>query len=113
MPAFTKKYTSGDVIKVSFFKHEDDTSGEPRWLICLEDLHDEIIAVPLKSNLSHIIHNPKSFIIQKSSEEGKNMGLANDSLVVPERACKIKKVSGIIHGFCSEELIEKLSELIK
>ena len=64
MSSFNKSYTSGDVILVGFPHEEDKTKGEPRWIICLEDLHDSIIAVPLKSQISHQKNHPDSFIIK-------------------------------------------------
>ncbi|HUX56660.1 MAG TPA: hypothetical protein VMV77_06780 [Bacteroidales bacterium] len=114
MSSFTKYYKAGDVITVPYFPHEEDkTQGESRWLICLEDLGDEIIAIPLKSETTHIKDHPKSFIIEKDSEDGKSMKLQNDSLVVPDRAQRIRKLSAFKHGNCSDELIDRLHGLIE
>ena len=114
MPSFSKAYTTGDVISVAWFPHEDDkTKGEARWLICLEDLENEFLAVPLKSTTEHLTVQPKSFIIKKDSDEGKRMQLLNDSLVVPGRAGVRPKVEALIHGRCSDDLIDKLNELVK
>ena len=114
MSSFVKNYTTGDVISVAWFPHEEDKSqGEARWLICLEDLQNEFIAVPLKSTTAHLVNFSKSFIIKKDSEEGKRMNLLNDSLVVPERARQRCKVLAKIEGHCSAELIDKLNELVK
>jgi hypothetical protein len=114
MSSFSKNYKTGDVISVAWFPHEEDkTLGEARWLICLEDLEDEFIAVPLKSNTDHLKDQPKSFIIEQNSEEGKRMHLLNDSLVVPGRVKQMRKVIASIEGHCSEELIDKLNELVK
>ncbi|MDO9341557.1 MAG: hypothetical protein Q7T72_13670 [Bacteroidales bacterium] len=114
MSPFSKNFTTGDVISVAWFPHEEDkTQGEARWLICLEDLQDEFIAIPLKSTTNHLKDQPNSFIIQKDSEEGKRMNLLNDSLVVPGRAIQRRKVKASIEGHCSVDLIDKLNELIK
>lgn len=114
MSSFTKSYTTGNVISLPFFQHEDDKNcGEARWLICLEDLQDEFIAVPLKSNTDHKEFHPNSFVIEKNSEEGKRMNLLNDSLVVPDRAKQMRKIFASVHGSCSEVLIDKLHELVK
>lgn len=112
MSSFNKNYTAGDVISIAFFKHEDDPNGEPRWIICVEDLQDEIIAVPLKSTINHQIHQPNSIIIDSESEEGKRMGLKNTSLIAPNRARQIHKPEGIKRGSCSEGFLDKILELI-
>jgi len=113
MSSFSKDYKTGDVISVAFFPHQEDkTQGEPRWLICLEDYGNDIYAVPLKSNLSHQKHHKDSFVIKKDSNEGKLMKLKNDSLVVTDRAQRIKKVRAIIHGECTKNLMERLQNLI-
>jgi hypothetical protein len=114
MSSFSKNFTTGDVISVAWFPHEEDkTEGEGRWLICLEDLQDEFIAIPLKSATHHLKDQPSSFIIPKDSEEGKRMNLLNDSLVVPGRTRQMRKVFAKIEGSCSMDLIDKLNELIK
>ena len=113
MSSFNKSYTSGDVIEVGYFPHEEDkTGGEARWVICLEDLQNEMIAVPLKSNTSHQKDHPDSFIILQDSDEGKRMNLLNDSLVIPDRARRMPKVYGRKHGVCSEEFIDQLIKIV-
>jgi hypothetical protein len=114
MSSFNKNYTTGDIIFVSFFANEENkTQGTSRWLICFEDLEDEIIVIPLTKNTSQIKYYPDSFIITKESEEGISMGLLYDSLVLPSRAERIKKVSALKNGSCSEDLLDKLNELVK
>ena len=114
MSSWNKNYTSGDVVLLSYYPHKEDKSqGEPRWVICLEDLHDSIIAVPLTKNTSHQIHNPGSLIITKDCEEGKKMKLLYDSLILPNRALRIYKPKGRKYGSCSDELIDKLLELVE
>jgi len=114
MSSHTKNYKSGDVIYVFHFANEENkTQGTPRWVICFEDLEDEIIAIPLTKNISQIKNYPGSFIITKDSEEGIAMGLLYDSLVMPSRAERRKKVSALKNGRCSEELLDKLHKLVK
>ncbi|MDO9339466.1 MAG: hypothetical protein Q7T72_02950 [Bacteroidales bacterium] len=114
MSYFTKNYKAGDVISVAFFPNEENKKqGEPRWVICLEDLGDKFVAVPLKSDTSDIKHHPKSFIIKQDSEEGISMNLLNDSLVMPDRATNMNKIFVLKEGNCSEGLIDKLHELVK
>ena len=114
MPSPSKKYTSGDVITVFYFPHQENkTKGEMRWAICLDDLGDEFTIVPLKSDISDIKHHPNSFIIEADSVEGKRMKILNDSLGMPDRARQVRKIEAFIHGSCSESLCDKLHELVK
>jgi hypothetical protein len=114
MPLFTTNYKTGDVIHVVYFENEENKDqGTARWLICLEDLGDKIVAVPLTKNTSQLTRYPKSFIITKDSEDGLMMGLLYDSLVIPSRVATIKKVQAHKNGSCSEDLLDKLIELVK
>lgn len=112
-PSSTKNYTSGDVVVVYFQHQEDKSQGEPRYIICLQDMQTEMVAVPLKGNLDHQRNHPGSFVIYSDSDEGKQMGLIKNSLVVTSRATIMPKIPGIIKGKCSEELLDRLDELLK
>lgn len=112
MSPLTTTYTTGDVICTPYFPHvEDPSEGEARYLICIEDLHDNIIVVPLTKNLNQLDRFPKSFIIRKTSSEGQLMKIPVDSLVVPEKAKMIKKLGMYKHGRCSDDMLEQLCSL--
>jgi hypothetical protein len=112
MSSPTKYYSTGDVIVLYVPHKEDNTIGEDRWAICLEDLGDEIIMVPLTKKTLQKKRNPKSFIIKKDSDEGKSMKLLYDSLVLVNRASRKRKLIAIKHGYCPEKLIDKLHKLV-
>jgi hypothetical protein len=112
MSPLTLSYSTGDVICDPYFPFKDDPeSGNARFLICLEDLHDSIFVVPLTRTLRQQKHYPKSFIVQASSSEGQLMRIVEDSLIIPEKAITIPKLSMFKHGRCSDEMIDRLNSL--
>lgn len=114
MSPLTKDYTTGDVLCVLYFPHvENKEEGEPRFLICLEDLEDKAYVVPMTKKLKQQKCYPKSFVINESSPEGRSMKIPYDSLIIPERAAIIRKPEAFKHGKCSDDLLDQLNILCK
>jgi hypothetical protein len=107
----------GEVVVVPFFSHQEDKySGEPRWIIILEDFGDKYRIVPMTCQNHQANNYTKTKVLLKSSEEGKSMGLTCDALVIGDRAKEVSKVVMNKNfpnpGKCSEDLLDELLQLL-
>lgn len=109
----TNIYTIGDVICVKYFPNQEDKSkGTLRWAICVEDLGSKVRIIALTKVLKQQKFYPKSFIVLKDSDDGKSMGLAYDSLIIPDRVTDVAKEFCFVNGKCSPTLLSKILSLM-
>jgi hypothetical protein len=54
--AFPPKFSQGDVLIMPFFRNQEDKNGQPRWVICVEDLQDKMIIIPMTSQIHQQRH---------------------------------------------------------
>lgn len=101
----------GDVIVIWYPHREDRQKGEPRWAIITEDLGDEFVIVPMSKQIHQQCLYPNSFIIERYSNDGVDMDLLYDSLIIPDRAQRFKKkFLKVIEkkGKCNDETLDRI-----
>jgi hypothetical protein len=109
----------GDVLVIPYFPHKENKSeGEPRYVIIVEDLGNELLMIGFTSQLHQLHHYPDGFIIRESSAEGRQMGLDQDSIIccgrlgvrkearLPKKFLSIPPI--IKKGTCPEDLLDKI-----
>jgi len=109
-----QKYSLGDVVNLEFPNQENGKKSTYRPAIIVEDLENEAIIIFVTKQLHQQPLNPDSFVVDKDSDEGKQMGLGYHSLICPRRQEQIRKIliNPPPRGRCSQEMIEKLEEFL-
>jgi hypothetical protein len=108
-------YEVWDVAHVPAYPNlEDQKEFTARPVIIIEDLQDEVSVCCLTKQLHQASNYKYAFVIRKDSEEGQQMGLTFDSLVVLDRILTLKKrrLSGII-GTCPQSIIERVEDILQ
>lgn len=109
---------TGDVIMLSFFPHEEDkTQGEARCVIVLEKYDDKCSIVPLTCQAKQSVRYNKFIEVEKNSDEGQEMGLICDSLIIVDREIELPKVvlNKILstQGTCPDDLLDEIHSKLK
>ena len=104
-----------DVVIVPAFPNQENSSQyTSRPAIILEDLQDEVSIFPITKKLKQKERYKYCFIVKKDSEEGKEMGLQFDSLIVLDREVSVSKYRLLSKiGSCPESIIDRIEELLE
>lgn len=108
-------YEVWDVTNIPAYPNQENLREvTARPAIIIEDLQDEVSVCCLTKQLHQAANYKYAFVIRKDSEEGRQMGLTFDSLVVLDRILPLKKLrlTGII-GTCPESVIERIEEILQ
>lgn len=108
-------YEVWDVTNIPAYPNQEDTKEvTARPAIIIEDLQDEVSVCCLTKQLHQAANYKYAFVIRKDSEEGQQIGLTFDSLVVLDRILTLKKLrlTGII-GTCPQSVVERIEDILQ
>lgn len=108
-------YEVWDVTNIPAYPNQENLREvTARPAIIIEDLQDEVSVCCLTKQLHQVANYKYAFVVKKDSEEGRQMGLTFDSLVVLDRIITLKKLrlTGVI-GTCPQSIVEKIEEIMQ
>lgn len=108
-------YEIWDVANVPAFPNQENIREvTARPVIIIEDLVDEVLLCPITKQLHQANRYKYTIMVKKDSQEGIQMGLTFDSLIVLDRSISLKKIrlAGKI-GLCPQNIIEQIEDMLE
>jgi hypothetical protein len=108
-------YEVWDVTNVPAYPNQENfREVTARPAIIIEDLQDEVSVCCLTKQLHQATKYKYAFVVKEDSEEGKQMGLTFDSLIILDRIFQFKKfrLAGVI-GTCPQSIVDKIEEIMQ
>ena len=104
-----------DVANIPAFPNQEDnhqTTARPA--IIIEDLQDQVVICPITKQLQQEQNYQYTIKVLKDSDEGRQMGLTFDSLIVLNRTATLKKIRLIYPpiGSCPQSIIDKIEDML-
>lgn len=104
-----------DVVNIPAYPNQENyhqTTARPA--IIIEDFQDEVLICPLTKQLHQEKKYRYTLKVLKNSNEGIQMGLTFDSLIVLDRTASLKKFRlAQKTGSCPQSIIDKIEEMLK
>jgi len=108
------RYEIYDVANVKAYpnqENEKETTARPA--IVIEDLQDEVLLCPVTKQVYQAANYKYTIYVDKDSDDGKQMGLTFNSIIVLDRFATLKKIrlSPVI-GSCTDNIIVQIENML-